>query len=64
MLVVVRLSAAAASTLEELKTQGRSGLVHAIGQRKVCVCVYHCVEGKNVDTWPQTEQIYLSAPNA
>ena len=30
-----RLSAAAASTLEELKTQGRAGLEHAISQRKV-----------------------------
>ena len=37
VLVVVRLSAAAASTLEELKTQGRAGLEHAISQRKVCV---------------------------
>lgn len=32
-----RLSAAAASTIEELKTQGRAGLEHAIGQRKVGV---------------------------
>jgi vacuolar protein sorting-associated protein 13A/C len=30
-----RLSAAAASTLEELKTQGRAGLEHAISQRKL-----------------------------
>lgn len=30
-----RLSAAAASTLEDLKTQGRAGLEHAISQRKV-----------------------------
>ena len=31
----LRLSAAAASTLEELKTQTRAGLEHAVSKRKV-----------------------------
>lgn len=30
-----RLSAAASSTLEEVKTQGRAGLEYSIGQKKV-----------------------------
>ncbi len=32
-----RLSAAASSRLEEAKTQGRAGLEHSIGQKKVHV---------------------------
>ena len=31
-----RLSAAASSTIEEVKTQGRAGLEHSISQKKVC----------------------------
>ena len=34
-IILFRISAAAASTLEELKTQTRAGLEHSISQRKV-----------------------------
>ena len=39
-----RISAAAASTLEELKTQTRAGLEHSISQRNVCVLLYTHVQ--------------------